>query len=383
MSDVSALPALLGKEEESSQSVYNDAVESVVKNPQQIRLLIEGNAEQKTLVQLKTHSHRLARVFRGLRSFAQKNPKSSITARIAAEMVNLLVRTRSSLHQLLAPAQLLEILVPALDTCLKSYLRPKLRNMASVLADCGTLFEHLAADRFGSEIIRQWACTRDASVLDAGSLEIWTERLVNMVRSCMGNHDVEEAIQRWVMLLALKTSLRSVEHNISKPSGPSENHFRSLNTHGLPSLGRMTKLSREDKKARPAGDQNSISSFPALDNDDQTNLKAFDLQVPGSWSTLANVIKCLEDDKTSEIFLSVVSSFPCNLCISRLSSSPHQVANSKTHDESIEALSNLHFEVVDKKIDIWQIRMSEQALKTFQHMSSHGKLCPHLAWHFD
>lgn len=381
MPDGSGLLALLGKEEEPSHTVYSGAIESVVKDPQQIRLLIEGNAEEKTLVQLTMYSHRLAHVFRGLRSFAQKNPKSTITAKIAAEKVNLLVRTLSSLHQLLEPAQLLEILVPALDTCFTSYLRPTLRNLASVLADCDTLFEHLAADRFGSEIIRQWACSRDTSILDTGSLEAWTRMLVEMVRSCMGNHDVEEANQRWVMLLALKTSLRSVEHTISKPSGTFEDHSMLVNTRGLPTLGRMTKLSREDKKARPTGHQNIIASF-ALDNDDKTILKAFELRVPGSWSTLTDVIKCLEGDKTLVIFLSVLSSFPCNLCISRLSSSPHQIASGETQDESIGVFSNLRVEIVDKGIGIWQIRMSPKALKSVQHMGSHGKLRPHRASHF-
>ena len=195
-----------------------------------------------------------------------------------------------------------------------------------------------------------------------------------MVRSCMGNHNVEEAIQRWVMLLDLETSLRSVKHTVSKPSGPSENHSMAMNFHGLPSLGCMTKLSREDKKARPTGHQNIITSFPALDNDDKTILKAFDLQAPGSWSTLTDVIKRLEDDKTSVIFLSVVSSFPCNICISRLSLSPHQIASSKTQDESIGALSNLHV----KGVGIWPLRMSAQALKSVQHMGIHGQLRPHL-----
>lgn len=375
-----ALSALLGREEEPSHTIYSGAVENIIKDPQQITFLIEGNAEEKTLLQLTMYSHRLARIFGGLRSFAQKNPKSSITARIAAEQGNLLVWMLSSLHEHLAPAQILEILVPALDTCFISHVRPTLRNLASVLAECGTLFEHLAADRLGCGKLRQWVCLRDTSVLDLGSLEAWTERLVDMVRSCMGNHDLEAATHQWVMLRALKGSLRNVRHSISKPFGLSENHPLLMNPRGLPASGCMTKLSREDKKARPTGHENIITSFPAIGNDDKTILKAFDLQVPDSWSTLTDVIKRLEDDKTSAIFLSVVSSFPCSLCTSRLSSSSHQVARANQQDDSIGILSNLHVEIKDKKVDIWQIRMSEQALKSLLHMGSHGQLYVHLAW---
>lgn len=369
MSNYSILSALLSREEEPGQGLYNVAVESIVNDPQEIRRLTEGDAKHESLIQLTAHSHRLARVFRGLRSFAQKNPKSSTTAIIAAETVTLLVETLSSLHQLLTPAQVLEILIPALDTCFTSCTRPNLRDLASVLADCDTFLEHLAADRFGSEIIRQWGCSLGASVIDAGNLEVWTERLVKMVRCCMGNHEVEEAIQQWGMLRTLKNSLRNVEHKVSRPS---KDHPVLVDTRGHPPLDRMTQLNREDKKARPAARQSIDPSFPSFDDHDKILLKAFDLQVPGSWRTLADVIKCLEGSKTSAVFLSVASSFPCNLCISGLSSSS-QIVSDENQNDSVGALSNLRIEIVDKGIGIWQICMSAQALKSVQDMGSHGE----------
>ncbi len=370
MSSITTLSELLSREEEPAQSVYNGAVESVVSEPRLIRRLTEGDNRHETLIQLTAYSHRLARVFRGLRSFAQREPGSFTTVMIAAETVTLLVHSLSSLHKILKPAQILEVIIPALNLCFISFTRPILRELASLLADCGTLLEHLAADRFGSEIIRQWACSPPSSVLDARVRELWTERLVKMVRSCVGNHDVQEAIEQWDMLLALKTSLRNVEDHVSRPS---EDHSIPAKSRAYPPFARMTKLNRDDKKASLAGRQNIEVSFPSLDNDDKHLLRAFDLQIPGSWSTLADVIKCLEDGKTLAILVSVASSFPCNLCTSALSSSP-QITKDKTQNEASAVSSNLKIEIVDEGIGVWQIRMSAQALKSIQHMGDPSQL---------
>ncbi len=356
--------ALLSAKDEPAHNHYQSAIDSVVKEPRQIRRLIEDNAEEETLVHLTSHSYRLARIFRGLLSFAQRNPKSSTTSSIATETVRLLAQMLPSLHELLAPAQVLEILIPTLDICFVSSSRPMLRDLASQLSACGSLFEHLTADRSGSETMRQWVTSPELFALDARTLESWTDRLVETVQSCIGNHDIGGSIQRWCKLLALKKSLRNLKRG---------GHPLPMNHRSFPSLDSMTQLSGEDKKVRPTGRQNVNTSFPSLDNNDKVLLEAFDLQVPGSWSTLADVVQCLEHDKTSAILLSIVLNFPCNLCISRLSSSP-QTTSEETRDERSQASSNSQIQIVDEGLGVWQIRMSAQALKSIQHLNSHGQL---------
>lgn len=363
------LATLLAADEEPSPTYYNGAVESVVKDPWQIKRLTEGDAKHETLVQLTTRSHRLARVFRGLRSFMKGEPRSSVSTTIAAETVALLIQTLPSLHQLLVPAQVLEILIPALDSCFASSSVPKSRHLASVLTECGTLLEHLAADRFGSEILYQWACLRGSVSLHTEALDVWTERLVKMAQLCVGNHDVEKATQRWGLLQTLKTSLCNVKECVLRPS---EGLSMPMTARDLPQLGRMTQLNKEDKKARPTVRSSIKTSFASFNNDDKMLLKAFDLKIPGSWSTLADVIRCIEEDKTAEILLSIISSFPCNLCMSGLSSLP-QIACGEKLNESAGALFDLQIQIVDKAIGIWQIRMSEQALKSVQHLGKHGQ----------
>ena len=364
------LAALLAADEEPRPTSYNGTVESIVNDPWQIKRLTEGDTKHETLVQLTTRSHRLARVFRGLTSFIKGELRSSATNIIAADMVALLIQILPSLHQLLVPAQVLEILIPAIDSCLTSSSLPQSRDLASVLTGCGTLLEHLAADRFGSETLYQWACLRGSVALHTETLEVWTERLVKMIQMCVGNHDVEEATQRWVMLQALKTSLCNVKECVLRPS---EGLSMPMAARDLPQLGRMTQLDKEDKKARTTMRSSIKTSFTSFNNDDKMLLKAFDLKIPGSWSTLADVFRCLEEDKTSEILLSILSSFPCNLCISELSSSSGIACGNK-QNESAGAMFNLQIQISDKAIGIWHIRMSAQALKSVQHLGKHGQL---------
>ena len=368
MAKSSTLLALLGAENEPKAKYYNEAVDDLIIDPRQISGLTEDNVRDDILISLSTHSHRLAQVFHRLRSVVRKMPKSANTYNIAVETVNFLVDGLPYLSQLLEPSQVLGFLAPALDLCFVSSQRPTLQELASVLTASGTLLEHLVSDHLGIEVVRQWASMQNTKALEAGTLELWTERLVTLARNCTIDHDVTHEVQLWHTLQTLKDSLRKLEHNASRQSS---GYSGPVTRHDLPALGSMTRLNREDKKAPLAKHRDINSAIPSLQDDDKRSLKIFDIHVPGSKSSLLDVIKRLEGEETTAILLSIASKFPCYLCISGMESQS-QTSKGKTREESFQAAPLPQIEVLGKGLGLWKVLLSPQALRSVLHMGSHG-----------
>ena len=365
------LLALLKAENEPTPNSYKEIVEDIIQKPDQISDLTEDNVRDDLLILLSTQSHRLAQFFRRLYSDVRQTPKSSTTSNIAAKTTDLLVGIVPSLHQLLDPNQVLDFLVPALDVCFASSQRPTLRELASMLVNSGTLLERLVSDHLGIAIIRQWASMQSAIALDAEILELWTERLVSMVHNCDIDHDVTHEIQRWHTLKTLKSSLQNIKHNTSRLSSKTST---PITRHDLPGFGSMRQLNRDDKKARLARHQDN-SDIPSLQDEDKRSLQVFQIHVPGSKSSLQDVIKRLKGEETTKILLSIVSKLPCYLCISGLGSLT-QFPKGGTHDESFRAVPTSQIEIFNKGLGVWRVLLSPQALRSVLHMGSHGKICP-------
>ena len=184
------LVALLEAEQEPSPALYKVTVDEFLADPERIKYLTEAATHHDVLLQLQTRSERLARFFRGLRSFLWANPKSRTTCDIAAGTATFVFQTLPALHEQISTTELLDLFKPALELCLSPSQPPPMRKLASVLADCNSVLEHLASDASGVPILRQLACILSTSLADAPVLEVWTERLVRMAGSCKANHDV-------------------------------------------------------------------------------------------------------------------------------------------------------------------------------------------------
>ena len=363
------LPALLEEKNEPSIKSYNETVEDIIKDPQQLRSLTDDSVRDDILIVLTTHSHRLAQFFRLLRSTIRAKPKNPVFSTIAIETVNLLVDLLPHLHQLLGPTKTLEHLIPALDICLASSQPPLMRKLASVLADCNSVLEHLASDASGVPVLRQLACILSTSLADAPVLEAWTERLVRMVGSCKANHDVAQTIQQSGTLRNLKCHLRSLE--AKRQREPSESIVQKI----PPPFSSMTKLNKEDKKTQ-LGREHKIDG-PALDDNVRHDLNNFHLPDPKSWAALRNVIESLEGDETSHMLLAILDHFPCELCILGLGSAPRKTDASPSADdceasEDTERVSDPQIEILGSNLGVWQILLTKPALSNLKELSSQG-----------
>lgn len=348
MSSDSTLLSLLCGDEEPGQNIYYKAARSAVDDPYLLKRLTEGSVRDAILLHLTTRAHRLARFFERLHRFVRTDTSSPTTFSLATETATFLTFVLPDLNQLFEPAKVLEFLVPALEVCFAPSQPPALRKLALVLGTCDTLLEHLASDRFGSIIVRQWAYLPSDLALDAGTQEIWTERLVNMVSSCPGYHNVAPSIQQWATLIALKRILYGFEARL---------------------------LDEEDKRTSLPRRQETASSLFPLDNDLKGILKTFDLAEPESRRMVQSHNETLKSSKISAVLRSIVTSFPCKRCIPALGSSPRST-NAEIHDQSIAIISNLHIDVLGKAVGVWKVLLSGPALKSIQNLSRLGLFSP-------
>ena len=364
--------ALLEAENEPTPKIYNETVDDVIRYPHQISGLKEDDIRDDVLILLTTHSYRLSHFFLRLRPVVRQMAKSATASSIAAQSVELLVDVLPYIHQLLEITKVLDFLVPALDVCFAPSQRPALHALASVLAKSGTILEHLVSGNPGAEIIRQWASMQSTVALDAETLNLWTERLVSMVNNCAMDHEVAQETQQWHMLKVLMDSLRRLEHGASRSSGTQNT---PASHHDLPALGQMTQLHREDKKSRLVKHEDTNNTIPALQDDDKRSLKAFGIHIPGSRSSLLDVIKRLGGETTTMILLAIASRFPCYLCMSSFES-PSKISKGETYNESFQSLSPPFLEMLERGIGLWKVLLSPQALRSLLHLGSHGQIHP-------
>jgi len=232
------LLALLESEVEPSRNVYNETVNGIIRQPEHISSLAQGDGKEKTLLHLTTHSHPLAHLFHRLHAFQKSQPKPPITCRLASvrdqafrylpfeppardrkasETVTLLLEILPTFPGLIEVAQVVEFLVPALENCFVSQ-PPTLRKLASVLTGYGNILQHLASDESGGETMRHWVCLPIIMTQDVATLETWTRRLVYPVESCTVKHGIPKEIQRWRTLIGLRKALHRLQENIKRES---------------------------------------------------------------------------------------------------------------------------------------------------------------------
>lgn len=371
MSKRSCLSTLLLSDGEPTSTLYDDVIESVTENPEQISALMSDNIRDRVLIHITSRGDRLIHFFHLLHF------RRLTTGKIAAQIVRLLLSLIPSLYELVDEATLLKLIVYALCAVLPCY-PPTLGNLVTVIADCGNLMERLTSDRSCSEVIKDWALSSRNTVRDAATLEMWTRRVMEMTSSCTSDHGVAEEIQRWSALMSLKSSLLELEHMHAQQTGKFQ--YQSSNSD-LPLLAGMTQLIKDDKKTHRARQQKPNDCLPDLKDDVVELLGAFDLPVPASCRMLRNTIERLESEETIAILCAAVATFPCRLCneaAHHASSRPTEAANSATRDEDAEAARKLGLDVLGKRMGNWKVLLSKQALKSIQDLNHSGSHAPPL-----
>lgn len=375
--------ALLENEEEPSRTAYNEIAKTVIDNPGQLSRLVQDRTKEKTILHLILHSHRLALLFHHIgaihelqlsREHASKPlpPRVSSRDHVASEIVALLLELLPSFPGIIETAQVIELLVSALEICVQSQPH-SLRKLATVLTSYGSILEHLASDESGGKILHKWVCSSITVTQDAATLEIWATRLVSLVESCTGKHAIPHEIQNWKTLLNLKKALYSAQENMERKS---ELQAQKLARNVPPLSAQLIALEPDNKKAHIARRQERPAAHDiTLNKDILASMNEFGLHAPTSRSELEQAVRTLEGEATILILRGIARTFPCKLCKEALSivTPSTAVKIDLSSDESHPTMPPLDFDVFGEMVGVWQVLLSEQALKSVRGLNHSGK----------
>ena len=368
---------------EPSRNAYVEIAHSIINDPRKISNIVQDDRKEETLLHLIAHSGRLAYLFRCTRDLQESSlnreasrravqPYTLANDHIASEIVILFLELLPSFAGILEDAQVIELLVAALENCLLSQ-SPSLRKLATALAVDENILEHLASDESSGEILQKWISLPIAATQDATTLEIWTQRLVDLVNLCTGKHGIRNEIQRWKTLVDLKKAFFSAQESIEQNSQLQAQQW----AQAMPvSFAHMIALDPENKKSYIASGKERAESYIIKLNENLHGLiMELGLRIPSTRSELEQAIRTLEGEATISILRDVVSTFPCKLCKEAL-----RLAHSRTNfnvaaasDKSLPTVPPLELDIFGEPIGVWKIVLSVHAIKNLQSLSRSGK----------
>lgn len=387
MRSLPTLFTLLGSDLEPSRNAYVEIAKSVTNNPGQISNLIQDERKEETLLHLIAHSGRLARLFHCIREL-QESPlnrahgKRTVPARtlvsdaIASDIVIFFLELLPSVSGILEDAQVIELLVSGLENCLLSQ-SPSLQKLARALAENGKFLEQLASDESGGKILQRWVSFSITASQDANTLEIWTQKLVDLANSCKGNHGVYNEIRLWKTLVDLKKAFHAVQESMEQSS---QLRAQQLAQAMPASSAHMIALDPHNKKSYIASGQKRPEAYVIKINENlHESIREFGFQIPRTHNELEQAICTLEGKATISILGSVARTYPCKLCNEALSLAAAGT-NTKFAATSYKGLPlterPVEPEIFGQPIGVWKVLLSVQAMKSLQDISRSGQYSP-------
>lgn len=376
------LIARLGSDLEPSRNTYVEIAKHVTNDPSQISNLVQDERKEETLLYLIEHSGRLTRLFRCIHDrqevpLNREHGKRTVPPRnltkdaIASAILIFCLELLPSVSGILEDAQVIELLVSALENCLPAQ-SPSLQKLAKVLADNDGFLEQLASDDSGGEILRRWISLPVIATQDANTLETWARRLVDLASSCKGNHGIDHEIQRWKTLVELKKAFYAAQEDMEQDS---KKRAQRLPQNLLVSSTHMITLDPHNKKSYIASGRKRPEAYIIkIDEVFHGPIREFGLHIPSTRGELQQAICTLEGTATISILDAVARTYPCRLCkeaLSLVASGINANAASKT-DKSLSAGQPLETDIFGKSIGIWKILLSHQAIKSLQGLSRSG-----------
>lgn len=368
---------------EPSRNDYVEIAKSIINDPRQISNLAQDDRKEETLLHLIAHSGRLARLFHCIRdsqgllpdraSSSRTAPrKGLVKTHISSEIVILFLELLPTFSGILENAQVIELLISALETCLLSP-SPLLWKLARSLADNGNFLEHLASDESGGDILQRWVSLPVNAIQDAITLEIWTQRLVDLVNLCTSKHGIQNEIQRWEKLVVLKKAFHSVQESMEQKSRLRTQRL----AQDLPvSSANMVALDPDNKKSYIAsGQERTEAHVIQLDENLHGPIREFGLRIPSTRSELEQAICTLEGEVTISILRGIACTYPCKLCKEGLSlgTSRKNFKVAATRDKSLHTVPPLEVDIFGNSIGVWKVTLSHQAIDSFQGLSRAGE----------
>lgn len=345
-----------------SYTVYVAAVESVMKDPSQIRLLmIQEQFRNQLLLDFDRAAPRLVRFFDTLAISRKIEHLSTET------MLNLIVPIIYASHQLVNLEPVVQILISALAV-IRSFSSTQLQKLALALAETDGLLERLVSDRQGNQLMSDWLETSTSRTLgESLVLERFMQRLVMLCNSCSLGHNITDVLTKWQQLRNIKVFLEAFK------ADPQPDSIVESSKAGDPASFNFTPLQKDDKKSNKAQKQRVTVFMPDIPADTLESLTSFGFSRPTSDRMLRVILDSLSLDETFLLLQSVIKSFPCRVC-NENARGVHQLAQFSASRPDDNQVPDTAFdsELFGKRVGLWKVLLSAQALKDARNLSHSG-----------
>ncbi len=363
MTKLTTLKELLRSGVEPKYSEYDEAAKKCTGGMKSNALPDWNEDRDIILLDLTSHSHRLACYLRRVHLFQSNTEDETTKEQAAATITQLLLDVVPPCLDLLELSHVVNFLVPGLTACLfPSSPPPTLQQVAEVVAGSSKLVQLLISDPAGCQVFGKWVSISNTPKHQPATLRRWTTSLIDMIAACNSNHGVSAEVRQWTALRSLIDKLQDLHRVIDNQT---------------------STLMKDTRVVGSGGSFEPRAAFTGIDDDLANLLQEFQLPTPSSDRLLVNVIEQLEGEKTLPILNRIAKTFPCKLCHGNVQTLSHQqFEDSMDVGDSASAQIEPRncLELLGKAIGIWKIRLSGTALKSLQLLISSGMSCPMLKW---
>ncbi|KAJ5545485.1 hypothetical protein N7535_006129 [Penicillium sp. DV-2018c] len=337
---------------------YSHALSSVEKYYTRLREAMQDRSihDQLVLRPEQTHS-RLLRSFEILR---EKKLPAPVSEEIFKTMVLHFIN-----DNIFSPAQVTQLVGSALPIVTKRP-SPFLRELAATLLANKTLFNHLVADEKTTAALKEWLLSKRNYLNLTLSRQVG-DRLIDMCQSCSAEHGMQATAESWAQAQEL---IESIDLLIETSR---QDELKHRKVENLPSLESMKVLGPNDKKSS-SRKQAPESGFKISD-ETLGQMKHFNIVPPQSARGLTYAKDCLKDQIIPELLRSALESFPCRMCLDRLTNSSLTCALPSSTELLTERTTEpcSAQDLFGKRVGPWKVLLSGIAFATAKSLLSKGE----------
>lgn len=261
----------------------------------------------------------------------------------------------------LSPQQAVQLVGSVLPVIVE-YPGAYLQLVANLLLTYERLFEHLIAHESHSVALKKWLLSKNTR-LNVNILAAITQRLMVMCGNCH-SHGLEDMCETWKKatssIASLEKTLRTQQQENLQPKLKKD----------LPSLASMKVLRQDDKKSNKARHEESNTFF--IDASMQEDLQLLGCPPVSSAGTLPHALDFLRNEKIPDLMHEALESFPCRVCLERLTgsiSTPAEPDLASSHNVDVGSSVDLF----GKQIGPWKVLLSDAAVKAAKNLARQGR----------
>lgn len=352
------LCTLLLQSSEPSLHDYNHLLSRIDKYYTRLHVGMQDEALRDQIV--CNPERTITRLQRAFSILKDKELSASAAEEIFKSVVGNLV---NSPDHLLNPEQAFQLVGSSLPI-VNRYPGAYLQTVADLFLAYEGMFEHLVSDEKRCSAMKSLLLSKK-TYLDFQTLTEITERLVVMCNNC-SSHGVRDTSESWYRAKTLMSSLKSLIQSHQ------EENQKISQKENLPPVENMRALNPDDKKTNQTlmvKSQRSSFKIPQSVLDVLESLNGPRISSTGH---LFHALEFIQNEKIPELLHKALDSFPCRLCLERLTGNTATFAGLPAHLDCLALTTSHSIDIFGKKVGLWKVLLSDAATKNAKKLARAG-----------